>query len=196
MNVRPVQLEGNVIRLEPLSLSYAEDLADIGNDPTIWCYLPYGDITTLEKMRGLVKMFLKNAEKGEDLPFAVIYQETGLPIGCSRYLDIDRGNRKLEIGGTWYGTEFQRSKVNTESKFLLLQHAFENLKCLRVQFKSDARNLRSQKALERIGAVREGVLRNHMILPGGQVRDSVIYSIIEEEWPKIKAGLEIKLLKT
>ncbi len=147
-------------------------------------------------MRWLVKLWLKWAAGGTDLLFAVIDQETGRAIGCTRYLEINRKHRKLEIGGTWYGTAYQRTKVNTESKFLLLEHAFEVLNCIRVQFKTDARNIRLQKALVRINAVKEGVLRNHMILSSGEVRDSVYYSIIPPEWPVVKAILEEKLAQT
>jgi RimJ/RimL family protein N-acetyltransferase len=144
-------------------------------------------------MRQFVKTLLEGAAQGTDLPFVVIHQASNQPVGCTRYLEISREHRKLEIGGTWYGREFQRTGVNTESKYLLLKHAFETLGCLRVQFKTDARNIRSQKAIERIGAVKEGVLRNHMLLPDGYVRDSVYYSIIASEWPEVKKLLQAKL---
>ena len=105
-------------------------------------------------------------------------------------MDIQVENRSLEIGGTWYGVAYQHTPVNTESKFLLLRHAFEDLGCVRVQLKTDSRNLRSQRAIERLGAIKEGVLRNHMILPDGFLRDSVYYSIIDREWPGVKAHLD------
>ena len=110
--------------------------------------------------------------------------------GATRYLNIMPKDRGLEIGGTWYGTEFQRTPMNTECKYLLLQHAFETLGCIRVQLKTDSRNERSQKAIERIGAVKEGVLRNYMILPDGRYRHSVFYSILDREWPAVKKRLE------
>ena len=110
--------------------------------------------------------------------------------GATRYLNIMTKDRGLEIGGTWYGTEFQRTAVNTETKYLLLSHAFETLQAIRVQLKADSRNERSQKAMERIGAKREGVLRNHMILPDGHIRHSAYYSIIDSEWLGVKANLE------
>ena len=114
-------------------------------------------------------------------------------IGATRYLNIDPGNRNLEIGGTWYGLEHQGTGVNAEAKYLLLRHAFESLGCLRVQLKTDLRNIRSQRAIERLGAVKEGLLRKHMTQPGGYVRDSLIYSIIDDEWPAVKSGLEARL---
>lgn len=193
MFVQPVTLNGQVVRLEPLKESHVPDLAYVGKEKSIWKYLPYGNITTEGKMLDLVRTLLKRAEQGVDLPFAVIHKETNRAIGCTRYLDINRNHKSLEIGGTWYGVKYQKTAVNTESKYLLLEHAFENLGCIRVQFKTDARNTRSQKAIERIMAVKEGILRNHMILPGGEVRDSVYYSIISSEWPCVKERLEEKL---
>ncbi|HKY52696.1 MAG TPA: GNAT family protein, partial [Anaerolineales bacterium] len=122
--------------------------------------------------------------------FVVIHLASGRVAGATRYLNIISHDRGLEIGGTWYGPEFQRTAVNTECKYLLLQHAFETLGCIRVQLKTDSRNERSQKAIERIGAVKEGVLRNHMILPDGYYRHSVYYSILDTEWPNVKRRLE------
>ena len=113
--------------------------------------------------------------------------------GATHYLNIMPKDPGLEIGGTWYGIEFQRTPVNTECKYLMLRHAFETLGCIRVQLKTDSRNERSQKAIERIGAVKEGVLRNHMILPDGRIRDSVFYSILDREWPEVKKNLEVMM---
>jgi RimJ/RimL family protein N-acetyltransferase len=150
----------------------------------------YGNINTVDDMRNWVRDILSRAEKGTDLPFAVIHLDSGRVAGATRYLNIVPKDRGLEIGGTWYGTEFQRTPVNTECKYLLLNHAFETLGCIRVQLKTDLRNERSQKAIERIGAVKEGVLRNHMILPDGRYRHSVFYSILATEWPRVKQRLE------
>ena len=136
---------------------------------------------------------LNAQQRGTDLPFAVIHLVSQRAIGTTRYLHIDHRHRSLEIGGTWYGLEYQRTAANTESKLLLLQHAFETLNCIRVQFKTDLRNERSQRALERIGAVKEGVLRNHMIMADGTIRHSVFYSIIDNEWLVVKKLLEQKL---
>jgi RimJ/RimL family protein N-acetyltransferase len=133
---------------------------------------------------------LQRQARGTDLPFAVIFKQNGRAIGATRYLEIRPEHHGLEIGGTWYGVNYQRTVVNTECKYLLLRHAFETLGCIRVQFKADSRNERSIRALERIGAVREGMLRNHMILADGTIRHSVYFSIIESEWPAVKERLE------
>jgi RimJ/RimL family protein N-acetyltransferase len=136
---------------------------------------------------------LQRAESGTDLPFAAIHLGTGKAIGATRYLDIRPQHRGLEIGGTWYGLEYQRTGVNTESKYLLLKHAFETIGCIRVQFKSDSRNDKSIAAITRIGAKPEGVLRNHMILQDGTLRHSAYFSILDSEWPDVKKMLEEKL---
>ena len=196
MIVQSIQLTGSIVRLEPLSEAHVPGLAVVGQDETIWQFLPYGNINTEAKMNEHVRMLLARAAQGTDLPFAVVHLESNQPIGCSRYLDIRKNHRSVEIGGTWYGRAYQRSGVNTECKYLLLKHAFETLGCIRVQFKSDARNQRSHKALERIGAVKEGVLRKQMIAKDGHVRDSIYYSIIDSEWPSVKANLEEKLKRS
>jgi RimJ/RimL family protein N-acetyltransferase len=195
VNLQPVSLQGEVVRLEPLAEIHIPDLTQAGQDPEIWYYLPYGELTSQESMHRHVGWLLDRAARGIDLPFAVIDRQSSQAIGMTRYLDIMPAHKQLEIGGTWYGTAYQRTRVNTECKYLLLGHAFEVLGCIRVQFKTDALNKRSQVALERIHAVKEGVLRNHMILPDGRVRDSVYYSIIASEWPVVKAKLEEKLVK-
>lgn len=140
-----------------------------------------------------VRELLELQAHGTDLPFAVIHLDSGQVIGSTRYLEIHPLDLGLEIGGTWYAAAHQRTAVNTECKYLLLRHAFEALGCIRVQFKTDLRNERSQRALERIGAAWEGVLRNHMLLPDGTRRHSVYYSILDTEWPLVKKGLEEKM---
>jgi RimJ/RimL family protein N-acetyltransferase len=188
--VQPVVLTGRVVRLEPLSEAHVPDLAAAGRDESIWRLTPYGNIETEEQMHAWVLDLLEGQRCGTDLPFAVISLESGRAIGATRYLEIRPHDRAVEIGGTWYGTAYQRTAVNTECKYLLLRHAFETLGCVRVQLKTDLRNVRSQRAIERIGAVNEGLLRNHMILPDGTLRHSVYYSIIDSEWPGVKAMLE------
>src|SRR5262249_98190 len=153
-------------------------------------YMPYGLIRTEEQMRGFVQEVLARQARGTDVPFAVVLLQTGRAVGCTRYLAIEPPNRALEIGGTWYGAAHQRTGVNSEWKYLVLRQAFEVLGCLRVQLKTDQRNERSQKAIERIGAVREGVLRRNLIMPDGYVRSTVVYSILAEEWPGVKGLLE------
>jgi N-acetyltransferase len=193
MNIRPVTLIGHWVRLEPLSEMHVPDLAIVGLEDEIWRYMRYGAVKTEDDLRAWVLAMLRLEQIGDDLPFAVVWAETGRAIGCTRYLNIHRSDRNLEIGGTWYGLAYQRTAVNTECKYLLLQHAFETLGCVRVNFKADSRNERSLRAIERLGAVKEGVLRKHMILDGGYVRDSVIYSIIDDEWPAVKHRLEERL---
>ncbi len=189
MNIHPITLTGHLVRLEPLSHAHLSDLALAGAEPTIWRYMLYGDLTTPDAMRGFIDLLLARQAAGTDLPFAVIHRETNRAIGSTRYMEIRAAHRGMEIGGSWYAPEFQRTGINTESKFLLLEHAFETLGALRVQFKTDIRNQRSRRAIERLGAVQEGIFRNHMITPGGEVRDSVYYSIIACEWSAVKARL-------
>jgi RimJ/RimL family protein N-acetyltransferase len=188
--IEPVTLIGRHVRLEPLSEAHIPALAEIGIGQSFWDFMLYGNINTVEDMQNWVRDILSRGEKGTDLPFVAIHLASGRVAGATRYLNIVPKDRGLEIGGTWYGTEFQRTAVNTECKYLLMQHAFETLKCIRVQLKTDLRNARSQKAIERIGAVKEGVLRNHMILPDGRYRHSVFYSILDTEWPDVKKRLE------
>lgn len=190
MEVKPVVLQGKHARLEPMTEAHAPALAEIGIGQPFWDFMVYGQINTVDDMRNWVSDILARAEKGTDLPFVVIHLASGRVAGATRYLNIMPNDRGLEIGGTWYGPELQRTVVNTECKYLLLQHAFETLGCIRVQLKTDSRNERSQKAIERIGAVKEGVLRNHMILPDGHYRHSVYYSILDTEWPGVKKRLE------
>jgi RimJ/RimL family protein N-acetyltransferase len=190
MEVKPTVLEGQHVRLEPMTEAHVPGLAEIGVGQTFWDFMLYGNVNTVEDMMNWIQDILSRAEKGTDLPFVVIHLASGRVAGATRYLNIMPKDRGLEIGGTWYGSEFQRTPVNTECKYLLLSHAFETLGCIRVQLKTDLRNERSQKAIERIGAVKEGVLRNHMILPDGRFRHSVFYSILDTEWPDIKKRLE------
>ena len=193
MKVEPVTLEGSVVRLEPIAEHHVTDLAKVGLEAEIWRYMRYGKMETKEQLADWVRELRVLQEQGTDLPFAVIYKETGAAVGCTRYLNIDTLDRSLEIGGTWYGLDFQGTLVNPECKYLLMKHAFEMLGCVRVWFKTDSRNQRSQRALERLGVVREGVLRNHMILPDGYIRDSVVYSLLPNEWPQVKMQLEARL---
>ena len=193
MQVEPVTLLGKIVRLEPLAETHISSLAKVGLEPEIWRFMRYGKVETEGQLGAWVRELLKLQAQGTDLPFAVIQQTSGNAIGCTRYLHIDPPNRSVEIGGTWYGLAYQGTLVNTECKYLLLKHAFETLDCIRVWFKADLRNQRSQHAIERLGAVKEGVLRNHMILPDGTIRDSVVYSLLPEEWPQVKQKLEAQL---
>ena len=193
--ISPVILNGKYVRLEPMTEDHIPGLAEIGVGQTFWDFMLYGRMDSVEDMRNWVRDILSRAQNGTDLPFVAIHLASGKVAGATRYLNIMPKDRGLEIGGTWYGTEYQRTPVNTECKYLLLTHAFERLGCIRVQLKTDLRNVRSQNAIERIGAKREGILRNHMILPSGQFRDSVFYSILDSEWPEVKKRLEVILAR-
>ncbi|MBE7436225.1 MAG: GNAT family N-acetyltransferase [Anaerolineales bacterium] len=193
--IKRVTLQGRHVRLESLGEKHIAGLAEIGKGQDFWKYMLYGEMKAETDFRRFVTDLLAREEKGTDLPFAVIHLASGRIAGSTRYLNIDPPNRGLEVGGTWYGLDFQRTAVNTECKYLLLTHAFETLKAIRVQIKTDSLNVRSQQAIERIGAVKEGVLRNHMILSDGRIRDSVFYSILDNEWAGVKKKLEEMLGK-
>jgi RimJ/RimL family protein N-acetyltransferase len=188
--ITPVALTGKHARLEPLSEAHIPGLAEIGVEQNFWHFMLYGDMNTEADMRNWVLDIMSRGQKGTDLPFAVIDLASGRVAGATRYLNIMPKDRGLEIGGTWYGVEFQRTAINTECKYLLMTHAFETLHAIRVQLKTDSRNERSQKAIERIGAKKEGILRNHMILPDGYIRHSVFYSVLDTEWIEVKKNLE------
>lgn len=193
--IQRVTLQGKHVRLEPLDEQHISGLTEIGKGQDFWKYMLYGDMKTEADFQHFVTDLLEREKRGTDLPFAVIHLASGRVAGSTRYLNIVPHDRGLEVGGTWYGLDFQRTAVNTECKYLLLTHAFEVLKCIRVQIKTDSLNVRSQAAIERIGAVKEGVLRNHMILPDGRFRHSVFYSILDTEWHEVKHKLEEMLTK-
>lgn len=193
--VTSITLTGKHVRLEPMTEAHIPRLAEIGVGQTFWDYMLYGDMKTEADMANWVRDILSRADRGTDLPFVVVHLKSGRIAGATRYLNIMPDDKGLEVGGTWYGVEFQRTVTNTECKYLLLTHAFETLGCIRVQIKTDSLNVRSQKAIERIGAVKEGVLRNHMILPNGRIRHSVFYSILDSEWLEVKKKLERMLVR-
>jgi RimJ/RimL family protein N-acetyltransferase len=189
-DAQPVTLDGIHVRLEPLAENHAPGLLAAGQDPDDWAYMPRGCFAGEQDCRD----WIREAEAARDqLAFAIIDRSSGHPAGSSRYLNIRPEHRGLEIGWTWLGRQWQRTPINTEAKLLLLGHAFDTLGAIRVEFKTDARNTRSQTALERIGAVREGVLRQHMIVQGGYLRNSVYFSILDCEWPAVKTRLEDRL---
>ena len=192
MNVLPVTLNGRHVRLEPLSHSHFADLCLVGLNEELW-RITMTLIHTPDEMKKYIDTAIQEQAEGKSLPFAIVETSSGKAIGSTRYGNIDRTNRRVEIGWTWIARRCQRTGVNTETKLLLLTHAFETLKCIRVEFKTDAINNRSRTALLRIGAKEEGILRSHMIAPGGRIRDSVYYSIIDSEWKEVKRELEKKL---
>jgi RimJ/RimL family protein N-acetyltransferase len=181
-----------MVRLEPLSIGHVPALCDVALDPDLWRWTGTL-IRGVEDMRTYVETALGEAAHGAALPFAIVASSVGRAVGSTRYGNIALEHRRLEIGWTWLGRAWQRTPLNTECKYLLLRHAFEVLDCLRVEFKTDALNSRSRAALQRIGAVEEGTLRQHMIAPSGRLRDTVYYSILNGEWPEVKRRLELKL---
>jgi RimJ/RimL family protein N-acetyltransferase len=192
MKIQAVTLEGNYARLQPLALSHLDALCRVGLDPELWRWTPL-IVRTPEEMRKYVETALEWQSRGTALPFATIDRATGKLVGSTRFANIEREHRRLEIGWTWVARAWQRTPINTEAKYLMLRHAFETLGCIRVEFKTDSLNRQSQVALERIGAREEGILRNHMMTYTGRVRHSVYYSIVDSEWPQVKASLEEKL---
>jgi RimJ/RimL family protein N-acetyltransferase len=192
MVVEPVILEGLHVRLEPLSLAHHPGLCDVGLDPSL-LEVTESYVPTPDGLRAYIETALEQQAAGTALPFAVISNTEARPIGSTRYGNIDRAHRRVEIGWTWYGRPWQRTAVNTECKYLLLRHAFEGLGCIRVEFKTDALNERSRRALLRIGARAEGIFRHHMLMPSGRIRDTVYYSIIDDDWPAVRQHLEALL---
>jgi RimJ/RimL family protein N-acetyltransferase len=190
MKLLPVTLTGTHVRLEPISEAHISSLLRHASDPEVWTHFGGPKLDTADVLRGRVEAQKAERERGDVLTFAVVLQATGEAVGTTTYFDVSVPDRRLEIGSTWLGRTVWRTAANTECKYLLLRHAFEALGCLRVQLKTDIRNVRSQAAIERIGAVKEGVLRHHMRRRDGTQRDTVMYSIIAEEWPAAKAKLE------
>lgn len=192
MIVEPVTLAGEHVQLEPMLEAHHEPLAEVGLDEDLWKWIPV-PVRTPEEMQAYVKAALAQQARETSLPFIIVERATGNVIGSTRYANIERVHRRVEIGGTWVARPWQRTAVNTECKYMLLKHAFETLGCIRVEFKTDSLNERSRAAILRIGAKEEGVFRNHMITAGGRIRHSVYFSITDSEWPAVKRKLEEKL---
>ncbi len=192
MVVAPVVLESRHVRLEPLREDHLAGLAAVGLDEELWRWIPT-PVRTAEEMACYIATALKEQGQGVSLPFALVERNTGRPIGSTRYGNIDRTHRRVEIGWTWVAREWQRTAINTEAKYLLLKHAFETLGCIRVELKTDSLNERSRAAILRIGGREEGIFRNHMITASGRIRHTVYFSIVDSEWPSVKARLEAKL---
>lgn len=190
--LQPVALEGTYVRLEPLSVRHVSDLQSAGSDEEIWRWLPAAHYE-LGSMRMFVDEALRLQRAGLALPFATVDVASGRAVGSTRYHYIEPQHRRLEIGVTWIAVAFQRTYVNTESKLLLLRHAFETLGYRRVEFKVDAENGKSRTAVLRLGAREEGYFRKHMLYRDGRNRDSVYYSILDDEWPVVKSRLGDRL---
>jgi N-acetyltransferase len=193
MKVVPVILEGQFVRLEPLTKAHLAGLVEVGLDEELWLWIPV-PVRTAEEMGAYIDSALDEEKRGVSLPFALIDKATGRAIGSTRYGNIDRVHHRVEIGWTWVGREWQRTAVNTEAKYLLLRHAFETLGCIRVELKTDSLNEKSRAAILRIGTREEGIFRNHMITESGRIRHSVYFSILDSEWPAVRARLESMLI--
>ena len=189
MRLDPITLAGRFVRLEPLTLEHVPALTAVGLDPELWRWIPT-PVTNAAEMREYVETALDEQRRGVSFPFAVVDRKSGNVIGSTRYGSIALEEGRLEIGWTWYASAFQRTAVNTEAKLLLLTHAFEVLGLNRVEFKTDALNEKSRRALQRIGAVEEGTFRRHRTTSSGRLRDTVYFSIIKEEWPETKSRLQ------
>jgi len=192
MRVELVTLRGAHVMLEPLSMEHLDQLCEVGLDPELWRWST-SLVRTREDMSRYVETAIRERTAGTALPFATIATASGRLIGSTRFGNIDRLNRRVEIGWTWVGVPWQRTAANTEAKYLMLRHAFETLGCIRVEFKTDSLNDRSRRAILRIGAKEEGTLRNHMLVHDGRYRHSVYFSVIDSEWPGVKEALEEKL---
>jgi N-acetyltransferase len=193
MIVAPVTLEGRHVRLEPLSQAHRAGLSAVGLDEELWRWIPT-PVCTAEEMAAYIETALAEQARGVSLPFALIEKSSGRAIGCTRYGNIDRTHHRVEIGWTWVAPAWQRTGVNTEAKYLLLRHAFETLGCMRVELKTDSLNEKSRNAILRIGAREEGTFRNHMITASGRIRHTVYFSILDAEWPAVKARLQTMML--
>jgi RimJ/RimL family protein N-acetyltransferase len=185
-------LRGSVVRLEPLGLEHLDVLAEVGLDPVLWRWITF-PVRDKEGLRAYIEEALRDREAGKAMPYVTIDQTTDRPIGSTRFGNVDLFNRRVEIGWTWLAPAWQRTGANTEAKLLLLEYAFEGLRCNRVEFKTDSLNEQSRAALLGIGAQFEGIFRNHMVTESGRLRHSAYYSIIVEEWPPVRDRLETRL---
>ena len=192
--VVPVTLEGSIARLEPIRGDHAELFWDVAKDDleNIFRWIPYA-MKTRDDFRTLIDKAFAEQEHGESVVFATVDRSSGRVVGSTRFMNIDRVNRRVEIGSTWIAPAWQRTTVNTEAKYLMLRHAFEVWECMRVELKTDALNQKSRNAILRIGAKEEGTLRGHLVTWTGRVRDTVYFSILDSEWAEVKSALESRL---
>ena len=191
----PLALTGAIVRLEPIRREHEQLFWEVAQNDLedIFRWIPYA-MRTPDDFRKLVDKALAEQDRGESVVFATVERSSGRVIGSTRFMNIDRTNRRVEIGSTWIATAWQRTAVNTEAKYLMLRHAFEVWGCMRVELKTDALNQKSRNAILRIGAKEEGTLRRHLVTWTGRVRDTVYFSILDHEWPEAKRKLEDKLV--
>jgi N-acetyltransferase len=185
----PIVLEGKHVRLEPLSLDHFDALSEVAFDPEIWRWTSER-AESVEELRAYVDRALAAQQSGSALPFATVARSIGKPIGSTRFANVDLLSGRLEIGWTWLARDWQRTALNTEAKYLMMKHAFETLGVRRVEFKTDVLNERSRAAIRRLGAREEGILRKHGVTMSGRIRDTVYYSVIDDEWPAVRRRLE------
>jgi len=192
----PLTLEGAIVRLEPVRREHADLFWNVAHSDLedIFRWIPYS-VRTQEDFHQLVDKALNEQQRGESVVFATVERSSGRAIGSTRFMNIDRTNRRVEIGSTWIARAWQRTAVNTEAKYLMLRHAFEVWGCIRVELKTDGLNQKSRNAILRIGAKEEGTLRRHLLTWTGRVRDTVYFSILDHEWPEVKARLEARLAR-
>lgn len=182
------QLIGEKVKIVPMEKKHVQGLYEIAVEQDVWNHLPK-NVQTINDMQSFVEKALEGKESKKEFPFVVLSHNEQI-IGSTRFLDISNTNKSLEIGWTWYSPSVWGTNTNTECKYLLLKHCFETMNLIRIQFKTDEQNIRSQKAIEKLGAVKEGILRNHMVRANGTYRNSVYYSIIDSEWRAVKTRLE------
>jgi RimJ/RimL family protein N-acetyltransferase len=192
MTLTPTTLEGRHVRLVPLTLEHVDELWRAGQDPAIWTYMPT-PMASADDMRRSVEAALADQAAGKALPFATVDRATNTIVGSTRFGNIELAHKRMEIGWTWIAAPWQRTAVNTEAKLLMLTYAFERVGCIRVELKTDRLNERSRRAILRLGASEEGTLRQHIIMPSGRLRDTVYFSILDHEWPEVKARLATRL---
>jgi RimJ/RimL family protein N-acetyltransferase len=192
--LQPTVLEGERVRLEPLSLDHVGALSEVGIDDDLWRWTP-DPVRTPDDLAAYVRAALDGQAGGDTLPFATVERATNTVVGSTRFGNAVLAHRRVEIGWTWIARPWQRTAVNTEAKLLMLRHAFGPLGCQRVELKTDALNERSRRAILRLGAVEEGTLRKHMVTASGRARDTVYFSITDDEWPRVEVGLLEKLAR-
>jgi RimJ/RimL family protein N-acetyltransferase len=194
VRLEPTTLTGTHVRLVPLALEHVDALCAVGLDASIWRWMPM-QVRGRGDMLAFVNEALAAQDTGSALAFATTLRDSGLVVGSTRFMNIALDQRRVEIGGTWIAPAWQRSGVNTEAKFLMLRHAFEAWHCMRVELKTNALNATSRAAILRLGAVEEGTFRKHMLNADGTIRDSVYFSIVDDEWPRVKARLDMRMAR-
>ncbi|HEX8391452.1 MAG TPA: GNAT family protein [Longimicrobium sp.] len=192
IKLEPVVLEGAHVRLVPITAEHVPSLWEAADDPELWRYT-LTQVHSHDDMRRYVDAALRLQEQGTALPFVTTEAATGRVIGSTRFGNVEAWHRRVEIGWTWIAAPWQRSPINTEAKFLMLRHAFETLGCVRVELKTSAQNQKSRRAIARIGAREEGILRKHAISEHGVIRDTVYFGIVDDDWPQVRARLQAML---